>query len=202
MANLYELLSQSAAESAGPDWISQLDRPANFIEGPFWSIAQGATVQCDRTPGPNPADEAYAAGERAGRDAAEQIIAQERAELNQLKLNVIALDESTREALSDQLRQTVLSLCDGLLETVAIEPDALESRCRKAAERLGSLNETLHLQINPLDLEILGAAPVQSWKVESDEALPRGTIRLFDRDGAVEDGPAQWRVAIAKAIGA
>lgn len=202
MANLSDLLAQPLADASAPGWIEQMDRPAGFIEGPVWSLSAGVPQTPAPNAGPSAVEEAYAAGEAAGREAAEQIIAQERAVLSQLKTNVIALDESAREALTDQLRQTVLSLCDGLLETVAIDPDALEKRCRKAAERLGSLNEALHLQIHPLDLEILGAAAIPSWKVETDETLPRGTIRVSDRDGAVEDGPDQWRAAIARAIGA
>ena len=64
---------------------------------------------------------------------------------------------------------------------------------RKTDERVIHLNPSDHALVMPLIDPALTLVP--------DPTIERGGLRIDTEDGGVEDGPAQWRQAIAEALG-
>jgi flagellar assembly protein FliH len=56
------------------------------------------------------------------------------------------------------------------------------------------------LRLHPDDINILGDTLPSALRVESDPALSPGTVRIETAQGGVEDGPVQWRQALAEAL--
>jgi flagellar assembly protein FliH len=117
-----------------------------------------------------------------------------------LRLALRSLDEAAQAALSEDLAQTVIALCDAALADCAIDRDALMARCHAAAKRIGGTAESLTLHLHPDDLALLDADALGGWQVIADAALERGSVLIEGPDGAVSDGPAEWRRAIAAGL--
>jgi flagellar assembly protein FliH len=56
--------------------------------------------------------------------------------------------------------------------------------------------------LHPDDLAMLDDAALVGWQIVPDAGLDRGGLLLEGADGAVADGPSEWRRAIAAALGA
>ncbi|MEQ5788028.1 hypothetical protein J3454_09005 [Erythrobacter sp. NFXS35] len=208
MANSSEWLGALAAPSSPePGWLALLGAPAEFREAlPFGtpSAEPELAVELEPAPDPDPAPDAlalaYAEGEAAGRAAALAEAQRDAARQRALRLAFRALDEAALEVLADDLAETVIALCDGVLADHATDREALLARCRTAAARIGGAADALRLHLHPDDIDHLGPDPLADWTVIADSALERGALLLEGPDGAVREGPADWRRAIAAAV--
>ena len=195
-------LAQSRAQ---PAWIDGLsESSAGFVEGlrarqpPLCdqAMAGGDTEQADLA-----LEEAYRRGVDDGRQAAEaEVQAKDRA-ARELRMRFGQLDSAALESMERALASTVLSLCEQVLQQHASDPDALAERCRKAAHKLGDAAQDCALHLNPEDVPLLAKDFAQQWRIVEDELLERGSVLFEGADGLVSDGPAEWREAIAEAIG-
>jgi len=214
MANSSDWLG-ALAEAAPPQpgWLALLGEAGDFCEAlPFGAPAPQATPAPAGEPEPAPeaASEpptgpdalalAYAEGQEAGRAAALEEAAGDAARQRSLRLAFRGLDEAAMEVLAADLADTVIALCEGVLATHAADRDALLARCRTAATRIGGAAGALRLHLHPDDIAALDDAALTDWTVVADDALERGALLLEGPDGAVRDGPADWRRAIAAAV--
>ena len=190
---------------AQPGWLALLDEPAEFREAFVFGAAQpAATADDPLAPAPDPGEDAlaraFADGEAAGRAAAEAEAEAAAARQRALRLAFRTIDETARDVLADDLAETVIALCEAALADCAIDKDALLARCHAAAKRIGGAAEALTLHLHPDDIAILDAAALEGWQVMPDPALDRGAVMIAGPEGAVSDGPAEWRRAIAAAV--
>lgn len=211
MANLSEWIGALAEPAAAqPGWMAMLAEPQAFREAlPFAQRPETANPPAlhpvpesdpDPEPGADALAEAYAQGEAAGRAAAEADAAAEAARQRTLRLAFRALDEAALAALSQDLAETVITLCNGALAGAALDGDALLARCHAAAQRIGGAAAALRLHLHPDDIALIGAEALAGWAVVPDPTLERGGVLIEGADGAISDGPADWRRAIAAAV--
>jgi len=195
-----------------PGWLAAIGEAQDFREMlPGFAAAEEAPVS-EPEPVPQPETEpvadpvpdlvaqAYSQGEAAGRAAALAEAAQDAARQRALRLAFRTLDEAASETLAADLAETVIALCDGVLGAHAADRDALLTRCHEAARRIGGAAAGLRLHLHPEDIAALGPDALGGWTVAADAALERGALLLEGPDGAVRDGPADWRRAIADAV--
>ncbi|HSJ77544.1 MAG TPA: FliH/SctL family protein [Erythrobacter sp.] len=211
MANLSEWLGVASAQTSTaprvqPGWLALLEEPTAFREAmPFGMAEMEPELAAAPEPAlPDPAEDAfaraYAEGLAAGRAMAEAEADAAATRQRALRLALRALDEVAQGVLADDLAATVIALCDGALAGCALDRDALLARCHAAAQRIGGAAENLTLHCHPDDLALLDAAALGGWQVAADSTLERGTVLVEGPDGAVSDGPAEWRRAIAAAV--
>jgi flagellar assembly protein FliH len=205
VANLSEWLGAvSAPPRAQPGWLALLEEPSGFREAiPLGRIEPASGAEAI-PPAPDQAEDAlaraYADGLAAGRAMAEAEAEAATTRQRALRLALRTLDEAAQAALSDDLAQTVIALCDAALADCAIDRDMLMTRCHAAAKRIGGTAESLTLHLHPDDLALLDAEALGGWQVIPDAVLERGTVLIEGPDGAVSDGPAEWRRAIAAGL--
>lgn len=207
MANSSEWLGVASAPiRPQPGWLALLEEPTAFREAMPFGMAEvePALAPAPKQDLPDPADDAlaraYAEGLEAGRAMAEAEADAAATRQRALRLTFRALDEAAQGVLADDLAATVIALCDAALAGCALDRDALLARCHVAAQRIGGAAESLTLHCHPDDLALLDAAALGGWQVVPDAALERGTVLVEGPDGAVSDGPAEWRRAIAAAL--
>jgi flagellar assembly protein FliH len=196
----------SGQRSAAPAWIAALSHSRNFeVRPPFiHALGEAERVEAEAPAAKLHAEasaEAYAAGEAAGRAAALAESEKSNEAHGRLRLSFERFDEAARSALAGELSATVIALCEQVLGDLAIEPDALAARCDRAAARIGEGTAGWTLRLNPEDIAMLGAKFDPPCRIQADQELERGALRLEGSDGAIHDGPAEWRAAIAEAIG-
>lgn len=197
-----------AAPGAAPGWLALLGEAAAFRETlPFGASAPPRELPPAPEPAPAPAPAAedalalaYAEGQAAGRAAAEAEAARDAARQRSLRLAFRNLDEAARDVLASELADTVIALCDGVLGVRATDHAALMTRCHAAARRIGGAASALRLHLHPSDIDTIGAEALADWTVIADSAIEPGGVLLEGPDGAVRDGPADWRRAIAAAV--
>lgn len=201
----------AAPPSPEPGWLSLLGEPADFRElarfgapDPEAAPAPAAVSALAPAPHADPAPDAlalaYAEGAAAGRAAALAEAERDAARQRELRLAFRRLDAAALDALSTDLADTVIALCDGVLAGHATDREALLARCRAAAVRIGGAAAALRLHLHPDDIEQLGPEALADWAVIADSALEPGALLLEGPDGAVRNGPADWRRTIAAAV--
>lgn len=210
MANSSDWFSV-VAEPSLPGWVALIGEPAGFCEAfAFASVESEATAPApapapesgvpDSDPGAEALAQAYAQGEAAGRAAAAAEAETRAGHQRALRLAFRALDEAALGVLADDLAATVAALCERTLAGSAIDREGLLARCQSAAQRIGGAADALVLQLHPDDLALIGPEALAGWRIAPDPACERGTVRIECADGAVSDGPAEWRRAIAAAL--
>lgn len=202
------------SDTAAPGWLALLDSAQGFTDAlPFaGKTAQAPEPEVQIPPDPEPVKEpqadpweaalasAFADGEAAGRAAAEAEVEARLARQRALRLAFRALDEAALGVLADDLAATVSALCEGVLGEAARNPENLLARCRSAARRIGGAADTLALHLHPDDMKLIEPDALAGWRVVGDAALEPGSVVIEGPDGAVCDGPAEWRRAIAAAV--
>lgn len=131
---------------------------------------------------------AFAQGFEEGRQAVEEMVADERAAIVHLAASLEVLKPQPSQALAMLLSETVERLVRQIMGTVEIDRDTLLERCERAAELIGDEAGPMRLRLHPADLELLANAPIDTPLV-ADSGLLRGTIRLETDEGWIEDGP-------------
>ncbi len=205
---LFDAPAEPAAAPSPQGWLSALAaRPAGFAPDARFRSAVPASA-----PGPAPEAEtlhdraeleaAYTDGVAAGRAAAEAELATREEARAGLSLALARLDEGLGQQLADRLAQAVMGLCQATMAPYAIDPAALQRRCIAAAGMVGEGIINASLRLHPDDIDLLDRGFASTWHIVPDGALERGTLVFDTAEGAVEDGPAQWRAALAEALGA
>lgn len=213
MANLSEWFGGTAAPALAPSpalppWLARLEegegkgfRATLVFAAPEPEAPPPAPEpHAEPESAPDPVALAYAEGEAAGRAAAAAEAAAHGAAQRALRLTFRTLDETALAVLVDDLAATVLALCDQALAGCALDRAALLGRCHAAAARIGGAPDSLSLRLHPEDIALLGEGALAAWRLAPDAGLERGSLRLEGPDGAVSDGPAEWRRAIAAAL--
>jgi flagellar assembly protein FliH len=194
------------ADETAPGWLALLGEGEAFREAALFGAPEAPSPPPPVPEGeePDPHAEAlaraYADGLAAGRAAAEATSAARAARQRALRLTFRALDEAAMDVLADDLAATVLHLCEGVLREVARDPPALRDRCIAAARRIGGAADTLVLNLHPDDIALLGEEALDAMRLVPDPALEPGSVVIEGAEGAVSDGPAEWRRAIAAAL--
>lgn len=201
--------AQPEAPAATPAWIEALSTPAGFVAGLPQARSTRPTPPCkengppqaaDPPDPPDPLAEALARGEALGRAAAQAESDQDKQHSKALRLSMREFDQAAIDALASDLAETVIALCSQTIADYAPDPARLKRRCEEAATRLGKAASDHSLHLNPLDIELLDAQTVESWQIVADPAIERGGLHFEGPDGAISDGPVEWRRAIAAAI--
>lgn len=196
---------KAAADGAG--WLALLGPGEAFREAlPFGTPAPALPTtpaappepECD--PHAEALAQAYAEGEAAGRAAATAEAEERAARQRTLRLTFNALDQAALGVLAEDLAATVMALAEGVLGEVAVDRDGLLARCHVAARRIGGAAESLALHLHPEDIAMIGPEGLAGWRVMPDPAMARGALRIESPDGAVSEGPEEWRRAIAAAV--
>ena len=158
-------------------------------------------------PPPEPVDpiglawqEGFNAGLAEAREEAAARAQENEAARDKLALSFARLDAALEEELRQRLRETVAALCEGAIAPLALDADALARRVEKAVSMLSRADDDRVIRLNPEDIAMVGERLAADWNVLPDPALPRGSLRVEAATGGVEDGPEQWRRAIAEAL--
>ncbi|MEM9500578.1 MAG: FliH/SctL family protein [Pseudomonadota bacterium] len=207
MASSSEWIEQAGATPSGvPSWVAAISAREGFVAGaPFVAASASPTMSVMEHMPPEESGHdalaiAFAEGEAKGRAAAEaeaqEMLAQQRA----LRVAFREFDQAALDSLAAELSQTVVALCGQVLGGCAIDRDGLLERCVVAAKRIGSAARHCVLHLHPDDIALVGEEALAEWQVTPDAALERGSIRLEGPDGAVRDGPVEWRRMIEAAV--
>jgi len=153
----------------------------------------------------DPLARAWAEGQAAGlaeaRAEAEAARTREEEARQTIELALARLDTQQQEVLRQRLVETVSALCNAALAPLAIDPDLLAERASRAAAMLARADDAAVLRLHPDDIALIAHRLPAGLPVEPDPALERGNLRIEGLAGGVEDGPNQWRRALAEALG-
>lgn len=144
--------------------------------------------------------EGHAAGVAQARTEAEARAAEDAAAREGLALSLQRLDAHLAEELRLRLRDTVVALCETAILPLALDQSALMDRIERAVAMLSRADDDRTIRLHPEDLAFLAPQMPAQWRVAADPALERGAVRIETPGGGVEDGPEQWRRAIAEAL--
>jgi flagellar assembly protein FliH len=153
---------------------------------------------------PDPLAIAYAEGHAAGMAAAQaateaQAMVDEAARQH-FTSSFSRLDAELAEQLRDKLHETVIALCEAVLQPLAIDPAALARRVECAVAMFVRADDERIIRLNPDDLTRVATKLPADWKFVPDASLERGALRVETANGGTEDGPLQWRAAITEAL--
>ncbi|WP_372730715.1 FliH/SctL family protein [Novosphingobium sp.] len=144
--------------------------------------------------------EGYARGLGEAQEAAAQLMADEAMARSKIELSIAKLDAAMQADLKDRLRETVEALCEAAIAPAALDPDGLVRRVEVAAAMLARAQDERVIRLHPEDLALVAARLPEDWHFIPDATLTRGAVRVEGASGGVEDGPDQWRLAIAEAL--
>jgi flagellar assembly protein FliH len=163
-----------------------------------------AVAEMDETEAHDPIAEAWAEGYARGlgeaQEAAAQLMADEELARAKIELAITKLDAAMEADLKDRLRETVEALCEAAIAPAALDPDGLTRRVEVAAAMLARAQDERVIRLHPEDLALIAARLPEEWHFIPDAGLKRGAVRVEGASGGVEDGPDQWRLAIAEAL--
>lgn len=196
------------AGPAAPNWIEALGAGHSFVAGfpARDKLAEPMRADPPAPPplpaavAPDPVAEAFAQGEASGRAAAAAEYRVEQETQRGLRLNFRALDQAAMDSLALELSNTVIALCEAAIAGFTPDPQSLLERCHVAARRMGSAAAECALHLHPQDIELLAPETLEHWRIVPDPAVERGGLLFEGAEGAISDGPADWRRAIAAAI--
>jgi len=134
-------------------------------------------------------EEAYLRGLADGRRTVEAEVAAERNAIAQLAENLQELKPEPTLPLAMLLAETVDRLVRQVIGEVEIDGLKLLARAKAAAALIGEATQPARLRAHPDDAAMLAEAKLEV-EIESDAALPRGTVLLETAEGWIEDGPA------------
>jgi len=181
--------------------LAALGSSSGFSCDPRFSLATLPVPAAAADPVADAWAEGHAAGLAEAQAEAASLRADEEERRRQIELSLARLDASQQEVLHQRLIETVAALCNAALAPLAIDPDLLAERAARAAAMLARADDNAVLRLHPDDLKLVARRLPKDLAVEPDPTLERGNLRLDGQSGGVEDGPAQWRRAIAEALG-
>lgn len=142
----------------------------------------------------------YARGLGEAQEAAAQLLAEQESGRARIELSLAKLDTAMQADLQDRLRETVEALCEAAIAPAALDPEGLARRVEVAAAMLARAQDERVIRLHPEDLALIAVRLPEDWHFIPDAALARGAVRVEGVSGGVEDGPDQWRLAIAEAL--
>lgn len=151
---------------------------------------------------PDAAERAYSAGYDDGQISAradcEAQMAAERAARGSIELAFARFDADSARQLREGLIATVHALCEDAVLPFAIDPEGLARRVDAAAAMFQRKHDQRVIRIHPEDLELVRDSVAPDLELLADASVERGGLRVETEDGGVEDGPQQWRRALAE----
>ncbi|MEL7687996.1 FliH/SctL family protein [Citromicrobium bathyomarinum] len=153
----------------------------------------------------DPLADAFARGREEGRAEAMAEAAAQRAEEDSareaISLAFARFDEDSARQLRERLQETVRALCEDAVLPLALDIEGLARRVEAAAALLQRKTDERVIHLNPSDHALVMPLIDPALTLVPDPTIERGGLRIDTEDGGVEDGPAQWRQAIAEALG-
>lgn len=148
------------------------------------------------------AEQAYRAGYEDGQvsaraDYAAQIQA-ERSQRSAIELAFARFDAESERHLRDRMLATVHALCEDAILPLALDAEGLARRVEAAAAMLQRKHDQRIIHIHPEDMELVRDNVMGDLELVPDASVERGALRLETENGGVEDGPQQWRRALAE----
>lgn len=216
MSNIWSADSMSATPVGGLGQVAAAGRQAASFRtiygdeknskawqatGPGQSAWRSADALAPEEDVPDPIEEAaregflqgFREGERVAREAAEADN-ETRVLLSAAIQHVAQSGEGTLAAM---LSQAVVRLVQQIMGDVAVDETLLKERCAAVAACIDS-GEAHILEVNPEDMHLL-EEEATGVTLTPNPDLPRGSVRLANGDGWVEDGP-DIRLARLKAL--
>ena len=148
------------------------------------------------------AEKAYRAGYEDGQLSAradfDAQLTAERAARSAIELAFARFDAESERQLRDRLLATVHALCEEAVLPLALDSEGLARRVEAAAAMLQRKHDQRIVHIHPEDLELVKASVPASLELVADGSVERGGLRVETDDGGGEDGPQQWRRALAE----
>tara|TARA_B100001750_G_scaffold228276_1_gene222597 strand:- start:311 stop:886 length:576 start_codon:yes stop_codon:yes gene_type:complete len=148
------------------------------------------------------AEKAYRAGYEDGQLSAradfDAQLTAERAARSTIELAFARFDAESERQLRDRMLATVHALCEEAVLPLALDSEGLARRVEAAAAMLQRKHDQRIVHIHPEDLELVKASVPASLELVADGSVERGGLRVETDDGGVEDGPQQWRRALAE----
>ena len=148
------------------------------------------------------AEKAYRAGYEDGQLSAradfDAQLTAERAARSTIELAFARFDAESERQLRDRMLATVHALCEEAVLPLALDREGLARRVEAAAAMLQRKHDQRIVHIHPEDLELVKASVPASLELVADGSVERGGLRVETDDGGVEDGPQQWRRALAE----
>ena len=142
-----------------------------------------------------------AEGESKAAAAAQAQLEELTASRQRIELAFARFDDESARLLQDRLHDAVAAICQAMAGEIAIEPDRLAARVKRAAAMLRRKHDERIVSLHPADLALVRGRLPASLRLEPDPSLARGQLRVDSEDGGVEDGPEQWRAALSEALG-
>lgn len=153
---------------------------------------------------PDALADAFAEGFASGLSEAEAAAQLRQAEAatarERLGFSFSRLDAELAEALRIKLQETVITLCEASLQPLAIDPALLARRVERAVAMFARADDERVIRLNPDDLDLVAHELPAEWTFVADAGLARGNLRVETQHGGAEDGPEQWRLALAEAL--
>lgn len=148
------------------------------------------------------AEKAYGAGYEDGQLSAradfEAQLKAERAGRTAIELAFARFDADSARRLREGLLATVNALCEEAVLPLALDAEGLARRVEAAAAMLQRKHDQRIIHIHPDDLELVKNSVSGDLELVPDGSVERGGLRVETEDGGVEDGPQQWRRALAE----
>ncbi len=144
--------------------------------------------------------EAYARGYTDGAADAQAAVAAADAARDRIESALERIDAAQAEVFAQRLKDTVLALCQTVLDDIGTAPEALARRVALAAAMFARADDERVIRLHPEDLALVHARLPETWHCEPDPLLERGALRIETGSGGVEQGPAQWRAALEAAL--
>jgi len=148
------------------------------------------------------AEKAYRAGYEDGQVSAradfEARLNAEREARSAIELAFARFDAESERLLRDRMLATVHALCEEAVLPLALDAEGLARRVDAAAAMLQRKHDQRVIHIHPEDLELVKGSIAEGLELIPDGSVERGGLRVETEDGGVEDGPQQWRRALAE----
>ncbi len=188
------------APDTGPAWLSALANRGGFSADMSFARAAPAPSD-DQREADDAVARAFAQGEAQGRALAQAEFAEQAEIRATLTLSMAQLDETMQQQLAQHLAEAVAALCEAALAPLVLDREALERRCVTAAGMVGDGIIDASLRLHPDDVALLDRSFASTWHILPDISLERGTVVFDTVEGAVIDGPGEWRLALREALG-
>lgn len=173
---------------------------------PDWRFGAGSMDEPDNAaPVEDPLDVAFAEGYAKGSHDAAALAEQNAREADAARGKIETAferlaDEQTVE-LERRLRETILMLCEQTLAPLTTDPEALTRRINTALGLLRRNQDERVVRLHPDDLALIADRLSENIRVEPDPTMTRGQLLVETAEGGLEDGPDEWRRALAEALG-
>ncbi|MDE1915756.1 MAG: flagellar biosynthesis protein [Sphingomonadales bacterium] len=147
----------------------------------------------------------YARGHADGRAEAEHEALERDAIRARFAFGFERINAQSAEQLRQRLMATVVALCEATLAPMALDKEALARRVTRAVAMFARADDERVIRLNPQDMDAVKDLLPADWTFVPDDKLEPGALRVETSSrgidgGGVEDGPLQWRQAIAEAL--